>query len=121
MVITIAPANSSRMVRCICETTKYWLKTRHDLTNTYLVVEVTIDLRRRFVQDYNVTASQNCTGHCDQLTFTSTERAGLTDGHVQRNLVRLLCTLEGAFEYSGEMTSLEDVPALLVGVFVEGV
>ena len=86
-----------------------------------MVIEVRVDLRRRLVQNHHIAASQDGTSHCDKLAFARTQGTSLTDGHIQRDLVALLDTLERAFEDGREMTSLEDAPAFLIGVFVEGI
>ena len=50
MVITMAPANSSRMVRCICEAALAPPRNeRNEMNDTHLIVEVGIDLRCRLV------------------------------------------------------------------------
>lgn len=87
----------------------------------HLIIQVRVNLRRRFVQDDHVAASQYSTGHRDQLALSSAERAGLADGHVEGDFVGALRALQGAPQDRSEMAPFEDVPALLVGVLIERV
>ena len=87
----------------------------------HLIIKVGVDLRRRLVEDDNVTAAEDGPRHCDQLALPCAQGACLAYGHVQRDLVSAFRALQRPLKDRSEVTSFEDVPAFLISVLIEWV
>lgn len=127
MVMTIAPANSSRMVRWICggkdgtaQSARVSKADRPRGTSTHLVIESGVDLRCRLVHDDDIAASEHSTCERDELPFARAQRTGLTNGRVERDGYGVRLPTRAA-EHGCKVAALENLPALRVGVLGKGV
>lgn len=92
-------------------------KRRGFFQRPYLVIKLTVYLRGRLVQDYDLRPPQQTATESEQLTLSCTQRAALADWHIQDSVSQATV----AVETGNEMAPLQNVEAFQIGVLAVGI
>lgn len=88
------------------------------MSESYLIIQYSINLRRCFVHDDNIASAQYRTRKSHELAFSCAQRATLTYWCIERDGRASRLAMSPA-KHRVEMATFEDVPALLITVLAE--